>query len=889
MAKKYFCKKLSLDPIPGATDDKDSEALITGTLLNTNSESTCHVSFKESPKEVQSEDSTKEWGLFEKKSSFNPKEIDLNTDVTERKIRQINFVARKRSSIASYDENEITIDWFHRDKSQIFQKTTLDPKESSENSRAKLQSFGTAGACETFPVDVDELSDSEKTLTNSPPSTKPTPIAAPEASAIELADSDDSENTVIYSPTVSSQVTPHSPVHDPPLILPLVPDFTEFVNDPEVDIDDLNLSEQDRHRTKVEFTKSSHVHTGHRSVGQCLPKEIRKKMWSDPADSDSSQNFTTESSDTECPPVQSTSHVNQQPRMSHNMSVLKRKPLNQAGLAKIREKVRVDLSNIKIEEPATKKPKIEKIEWDIGAVRPQDKFKARRDTISEELKRLRIQSDNSADDFSPTKRLVIDSTGPSRRFIDVPHVPSQRRVIRTAVRRSPPPPVAIKKEPIQDRLKLVAKRQNSFTRRCRICWEPHKNLRSHVCLDHLGRPWWGVVGDLTCWTCQMYHTPSEITKCDGTFIPLFHKETFIARHMDFMTHLTEEFGVNSPQEVLNKVKKLGLNSRCVSDFTEREIAFLAILDTHYGLLKKDRYSARYPDRVVEILHWKTLSEIFCYLQEAGNLRGSRRCTISASVVDTRCDVVTLKTQQMHDGPLCTLEFFQKDLRCTKLQKVICEVHDPATPITTLLKMLKDPMVRLAIGVIPQHAHHVKAGYYLFCKLQIKHNNLVAIGGLGLDRSVPTASMSKQKEVMIDFMNIAKNNNKAIRLLSTGDMALSIQVAKDNLLKKHPVHLLNYSRGPEEIKDFLDHFPNGFIGISSKVSDPSPEMLSTLETVPLNRLVVESNCPHQAINFHAKAKPTDVVTVMNIIARIRCMNPVLVSRVIRTNVTRLYHF
>ena len=108
--------------------------------------------------------------------------------------------------------------------------------------------------------------------------------------------------------------------------------------------------------------------------------------------------------------------------------------------------------------------------------------------------------------------------------------------------------------------------------------------------------------------------------------------------------------------------------------------------------------------------------------------------------------------------------------------------------------------------------------------------------------------------------------------------------------KHSIrNASNYSGGPEEIEDFLSHFENGFIGISSKAADPNPRLLSTIEKVPLNRFVVESNCPHQAVNFHAKAKPTDVVTVMNIIARIKCMDPVLVSRVIRTNVTRLYHF
>ena len=100
---------------------------------------------------------------------------------------------------------------------------------------------------------------------------------------------------------------------------------------------------------------------------------------------------------------------------------------------------------------------------------------------------------------------------------------------------------------------------------------------------------------------------------------------------------------------------------------------------------------------------------------------------------------------------------------------------------------------------------VKAGYFVFCKHQIRHNGVVAIGRLGLDSRLLTSSLRKQKEVMADFMEIAKCSNKAVRLLSTGDLALTIGIAKEELLKKHPVHLLNYNGGPEEIQDFLRHF------------------------------------------------------------------------------------
>ena len=135
----------------------------------------------------------------------------------------------------------------------------------------------------------------------------------------------------------------------------------------------------------------------------------------------------------------------------------------------------------------------------------------------------------------------------------------------------------------------MANRRYHFILKCRLCENTLKNLCSHllVCQEHLGRVWWGIVGGLTCSSCQQYHKPSDITRCGGSYIPLFHKDLLISRHTYFMAYLMEEFGVKTPRGVHYNIKDLGLNSKCVSDLTDREVTFLEILDTHYGTSQQE--------------------------------------------------------------------------------------------------------------------------------------------------------------------------------------------------------------------------------------------------------------------------------------------------------------
>ena len=234
--------------------------------------------------------------------------------------------------------------------------------------------------------------------------------------------------------------------------------------------------------------------------------------------------------------------------LKRNLTVLKRTKKDRDKLHDIGEKVSSDFKRkcIITDAPTAKKPKIKKIEWteprstppvsiNVPTNRQHDDL---RGVITDRLKRINVTTDNSRHLQSNTSTLNIARN--------------------------------------DNRPQLTARR---YIRKCRLCDQEIKNLKTHLALAHL-KPWWGVLGDQTCWICQQYHGPIDIAQCSGAFVPLFHRETFIDRHIDFMAYLTEDFGVTCPKEILQRIIDLKLHDRSVSNFSEREEYFLQEIDRH---------------------------------------------------------------------------------------------------------------------------------------------------------------------------------------------------------------------------------------------------------------------------------------------------------------------
>ena len=724
--------------------------------------------------------------------------------------------------------------------------------------------------------------------------------------------------------------------------LPLIPDFSDFAAEIDFDIPKLNLSREDRLRTEKECenrkknfspaepdeqsaTESislmdisiSPPNTQNtcqsqpvmekslstkpsvppkRPTAKTLPPDIREKMWP----------HQSKCSDSETVSNKEDREEGRKSTLEDNLKVLQKRPLDSVRLAEIREKVTRGIDKLRILEesnaPPKKKVKIEPVVWDLGDSDTtsddtkknfNSRFKNMKVTDlsgnpSPRKRRVTLSSEKQVTDLSdnpsPRKRMVIMAFDKQGNFhktwvkgepIDTP--PTEPSELATAYQSK-----------IKGREILTAKRKR-IIRCCRICGVENKNLKAHLASEHLGSVWWGVLGDQTCWQCQDYHYPGGIAKCDGAYIPILHRSQLEARHTEFLDFLKEDFGVKTVGELIDTVRNLGLHTRSVSEFSEREIYFLREIDKLYFLPQKPQHSAIQPTRISELLHWKTLTEIMVYLSEAGNISGGRVGGKVISLTDSSCDVQGLFTKESHCGTMIDLPLIQRELQMYSVNSIIGEISDPSVSTEEIQEVLSDPLVRVCFGVKPSEAGNVTQEYYDVCFKEVRNVRVAGIGGLGIDIEGCAEDLAVQKQVMSDYIDLAMSCSKAIRVYSTGDLDESLNLLSAKVEPAHPIHLLNFNKDLETAESFLDRFENGYIGISTQICDPDPALLETVRQIPIEKLILESNCPDQVISYQAHSKPTDIVKILNTISVIKGMHANVVAKIMRGSINKLYHF
>ena len=273
----------------------------------------------------------------------------------------------------------------HRKRGKSLDINATKRKASQHRKRGRSQDTGARPKAKLTPPSKRESSskslyrDTQQVTSKSTPKRDCTIQELLVTHATHCESHEDSSDVEFITETKQSV----SPIDMGGAILPLVPDFTGYLRNPDVDISTLNLSIADKERTLSELSAQSSSKT-HRSMGQCLPKDIRDKMWPVTTDSDSFRNSNTDSSDAEklvqanqppSDPFRNSNtdsseagksvQANQPPAdsdrwaatMKHNLTILKRKPMDTDRLSSFRESVRVGLGNMALEEPPVKKVK----------------------------------------------------------------------------------------------------------------------------------------------------------------------------------------------------------------------------------------------------------------------------------------------------------------------------------------------------------------------------------------------------------------------------------------------------------------------------------------------------------------------------------------------------
>ncbi len=199
-------------------------------------------------------------------------------------------------------------------------------------------------------------------------------------------------------------------------------------------------------------------------------------------------------------------------------------------------------------------------------------------------------------------------------------------------------------------------------------------------------------------------------------------------------------------------------------------------------------------------------------------------------------------------------------------------------------------VYAAIGFHPENISDVKDGDFEECMSYINHPKVVAVGEIGLDYYWTKDPIKRelQKEWFIKQIDFA-NEHKMPISIHNRDAFLDCL----NILKEHrPLYggvMHCYSGSVELLKDVMDlGLCIGLDGPVTFTNAKTPKEVA--EVVPLDRLVVETDCPY--LSPHPLRgtvnEPKNIVWIVDEIARLRGMSKKHLLDVLYDNSLRLFN-
>lgn len=255
------------------------------------------------------------------------------------------------------------------------------------------------------------------------------------------------------------------------------------------------------------------------------------------------------------------------------------------------------------------------------------------------------------------------------------------------------------------------------------------------------------------------------------------------------------------------------------------------------------------------------------------------------MIDSHCHL----SQADYDIPVADLiELAQKE-GVHKMLNIACDTND-WDELLQVIKVHKN--VYGAIGIHPEYAMH-KEDEFLKKMPQIFKDNskLLAVGEIGLDYSDETIPPEKQKDLFNKQIQIAHTIKKPI-IVHTRDAekdALEIlqQAYRAGELKSSGI-IHCFSGSLELAKKTLDM--GFYISISGIVTFKSANALREIvKEVPLNRLLVETDCPWLApVPFRGrKNQPAYVVKTLEKVAELKGISPSELDKITTNNFERLF--
>jgi len=191
----------------------------------------------------------------------------------------------------------------------------------------------------------------------------------------------------------------------------------------------------------------------------------------------------------------------------------------------------------------------------------------------------------------------------------------------------------------------------------------------------------------------------------------------------------------------------------------------------------------------------------------------------------------------------------------------------------------------AVGVHPHDARTLTPTVLDELRRLARHPKVVAIGEIGLDYYRDLSPRPMQQWAFADQLALAAELGLPVVVHSreAHDDVLATLQGWDGVGVLH-----SYSAGPERLEEVLEL--GFYIGISGPVTFPKANRLRAVAaTVPLERLLVETDCPYLTPVPHRgrRNEPAYVQYVVEAVARARETSPKAVARATADNARRLF--
>ena len=495
--------------------------------------------------------------------------------------------------------------------------------------------------------------------------------------------------------------------------------------------------------------------------------------------------------------------------------------------------------------------------------------------------------------------------------------PRPRRYQRPAVARVTVPPSRVRpmvRTVARHELRSTAPRSwGALSRRQRVrpqsCTLCHRvvtiRMRRHLGADHF--PWF-LDPMLCCWTCresystlnvvQRFHSPGQEGHGPESLLTESNLRRWVHLMRGYILHLGRLLGCTDLESLLAVVVEKQWYPEDNTRLTDLAVTLFRMIEVHLNTphdSNRSGYLLSPPNRLAILFHWRIIHEIHRQLplssvQDARNFVSDDRMVTTPlppyETVDSHGHLEQMLRRHWTNrlDEIC-FSVGEDRVFCSHL--LCCLAYPSSWQSLTLFENMN--AVYFQFGLHPRIASSPVADNVFSRLIDLtRHPRCVAVGEVGLDYQDADEEGREHQQTFLGRVAAFVSQTELPLVLHVrhdddpaGVFIDAIPILRRHLHLGHPLYFHHFAGDLPQLQICLRLFPRSYFGLGRRVLQHSEEIDRLILDMPLDRILLESDCPYQL------STPWALAPVIATVARVRNITSRMVCEIARLNAMRLF--